>query len=267
MNRSYTRRAAPFGVCLFALVLGGCPSTNLYRTARTLEPGEGDFSLGFSATRIAQSDYEVTDPDSGATSTQEGASVAFPNLVPDLSGHVGVADNVEVGGRVGLGSLLVELDTKLRVVGDRESKTHVAVQPALGYRSAIIVEGYSATLPLIFTHDINSKFSVNVSPFVSYTSYNSTDEDVDVNLEGDALSVGGSLGFQIRGETFHIMPAIEMSKTATTFDDGDNDVASADITYVTFGVTFGWVLGREKQQLDRIERKLDDLGEKLDRDT
>ena len=250
------------GVLLLA-TLTGCPNGALYRTARTLEPGEADVSYTFSATRIAQSDYETTD-ENGDKVTEKGDSVVLPNLIPEISAHVGVVDNLEIGGRLGLGSMIMELDAKYRFVGDKDARMHVAIQPAVGYRTFVFVEGVHATLPLIMTYDITPFLSVNFAPFVSYTNYEAVDDDLDVDFAVTALQAGGGVGLQFRGETFHLMPGVEVSRTFAQAE-AEGSQADADFTFVNFGVTFGFIYGRELKEIKRTQEKLDDMDKKLDR--
>ena len=63
------------------------------------------------------------------------------------------------------------------------------------------------------------------------------------------------------------MPAVDISRTVTDFSSDEGSV-TADVTYMIFGVSFGWESGKEMKKLktmddklDRIENKLDKLGD------
>lgn len=247
---------------LAALSAPGCMASGIYRTAHTLPKGEGDFSMSFSAVRISTAGTTVTDED-GTKHTGKGETVTIPNLIPELSYHIGVADNLELGGRVALAAGLIELDCKYRFVGAPGEPLHLAVQPALGYRSLFIIEGLNATLPLILTYDLSDMVSLNIAPFVSYLDLSTTDDDFGADLNGTFLTTGASVGISLQGETFHIMPAVEFSRTATNFDAGD---AEADISqdFVIFSITFGWGSGKEMKKLKEMDQKLDRIEQKLD---
>jgi len=90
-----------------------------------------------------------------------------------------------------------------------------------------------------------------------------SDEDYELDLAGDFLAGGGSLGVQFRGETFHILPAVEINHSML---DPESEIAetSTSQTYIVFGVTFGWVSGREMKKLDEMDQKLDRIEQKLD---
>ena len=157
--------AVALALALFWLLLVGCPSAGIYRTAHVLDKGVGDFGMGFSAFRVTQSDYTIKD-ESGNEETVDGADFAFYNLIPELSYHVGVADDWEVGGRIALGSMLMELDAKYRFY--HNGPLHLAVQPALGYESFVVLEGPRVTLPLMLTYDLTDNLSVTAFAYGSY---------------------------------------------------------------------------------------------------
>jgi hypothetical protein len=234
-----------------ALLGTGCLTSGMYRTAHVLPEGEGDFSLNVSVVRAT-----VDEPAGPATTT-----VTYPNLVPELSYHYGVARDAEVGGRIALGAGLFEVDAKYRFF--RGQALHLAVQPAVGYRSLGWIEGFHGTLPLILTHDLTPGISLNASAFGTYTSYSATDDfsTDDLNLAGDMLAVGGAIGFQFETRSgFHFMPAVEMQRSV--YRSGDvQDLP--DVTAVILGVTFGWGADERARkmdrQLDRIEEKVDRL--------
>lgn len=255
-----------------AVVLQGCPASGIYRTARTLEKGESDFGLSFNATRYTTADTKITNPD-GTTTTNKGSSIVLPNLIPELNYHVGIAEDMEFGGRIGLTSGLIEFDFKYRFIGGPNEKLHVAVQPAIGYRALFLIEGAHATLPVIATYDLTPSLAVNVAPYVSYLSLSTVADDVDAELDfGGTMVTGGAvLGVAIRGEVFYIMPTIDFSQTMTTISAESSDAngtvkqeEDASISYLVFGVSFGWVSGKELKKLKTMDDKLDRIEKKLD---
>jgi hypothetical protein len=234
-----------------ALLGTGCLTSGMYRTAHVLPEGEGDFSLNVNVVRAT-----VDEPDGGGSAT-----VTYPNLVPELSYHYGVSPNAEVGGRIALGVGMFEVDAKYRFF--RGAATHLAVQPAAGYRSIGFVEGFHGTLPVILTRDLKPGVALNLSAFGTYTSFSATedfDED-DLDLAGDMLNVGGAVGVEFRTPAgFHFMPAVELQRSV--YRSGDFADAP-ELTAVILGVTVGWGADERQramgQQLDRIEEKLDRL--------
>lgn len=234
-----------------ALLGTGCLTSGMYRTAHVLPEGEGDFSLNVSVVRAT-----VDEPGGPGSAT-----VTYPNLVPEISYHYGVARDAEVGGRIALGAGMFELDAKYRFF--RGEATHLAVQPAAGYRSLGWIEGFHGTLPVILTQDLKPGISLNVSAFGTYTSYSVTDdfESDDLDLAGDMLAVGGALGFQFETRSgFHFMPAVEVQRSVHRSGDVQD---LPDVTALILGVTFGWGADERArkmdQQLDRIEGKVDRL--------
>lgn len=238
-----------------ALLSTGCLTTGMYRTADVLPPDEGDFALGFSVVRATVDEPEdPMDPTAGGSET-----FTYPNLVPEISYHYGMAEDVEIGGRIALGAGMIELDTKYRFL--HTPGLHVAVQPAIGYRSLGFIEGFHASLPVILTREVRPRMSLNASVFGTYSNFSATDDfdSEDLDFAGDTVMVGGGVGVQFRTRgSFHFMPALEVQRSV--YRGGDVSDAP-DITAVIFGVAIGWGANERArkvdQQLDRIEQKLD----------
>jgi hypothetical protein len=249
-------------VLVVAAALSGCFTAGVYRTARTLEEGEGDLGFNFAVTRISQ------------TTTSDGTegdeqSVTLPTIVPEINYHLGITDDFEFGGRVAPSSLFVELDGKYRVVGAKDERLHVAVAGHVGYQSAFFIDGLMLLLPVIVTYDVSDHIAVNVAAFgrMGFFSETLDDNEIDVGFTGTATAFGGHIGLELRGETFYIMPAFEVSRWMfeTEGSSGDETVTGdVDTTILQGIVNFGFVFGREKKQLDRVERKLDTMDQKLD---
>jgi hypothetical protein len=180
-----------------------------------------------------------------------------------MSYHVGVADDLEVGGRIVVLGGLMELDTKYRFFRSGDDKLHMAVQPAVGYRSLGLIEGFSASLPLMTTYDINDILSINVAPYISYTDFSTTDDDSSA-FAGSMLSVGGTIGFQFNALTMHFMPTIEISKVIQNMESGGSSTESSDLVMM-FGFVVGFNQGREMAKLNKMDEKLDNMDEKLDK--
>jgi len=270
---SHHRLGSLMAVALVGMLLQACPSTGIYRTAQTLEPGTADMALSFSTTAYKQADKVITNSD-GSTTVDEGLQLILPNLVPEVSFHLGVQDNLEIGGRVSITSGLLEADLKYRFYGSSGDVLQLAVQPAVGYRAFILASGYHFTLPFVATYQFNDMLSLTVAPYGSYLNVSPTDVDVDIGITGNFLTGGAMLGVQFRGENFHIMPSldistsfVDLSETATDVGGSTSSVRDEQITYVIFGLSFGYVSGKELQKLDDMDQKLDRIEEKLDRQT
>ena len=253
------RPTLAFATLLATLALPGCLSAGIYRTARTLEKGEGDLNVTFSAFQIGGVKTTETKAD-GTKVTSESDAITIPNIIPEIAYHIGVTDDFEVGGRAAAGSALLEVDAKYRFF--RSDSMHLAVAPALGFRALGPIEGTAATLPVLATFDLNDSFSVNLAPYVSYSSLTSTDKDLS-GVSGTFVSAGGSVGVQLRGRTVHFMPSIDVSQAMVNLSDSQNSENSS-VRFVVFNLTMGWVSGREHKKLERIEEKLDRMDKKLD---
>jgi hypothetical protein len=228
-------------------LLAGCLPVSSYHSARTLGEGESDFGVTFSSTSYRSADAE--DPQT---------AVVIPGLIPELTYHIGVTDDVQVGGRVAPGFLYGELDLVYRFV--HTPQLHVAVAPALGHVAAIGTLT-SVRLPLLAAYELNDRFSVLGSVSGSSWVVSSVPDVGDVAPAFGAgerffTMVGGSIGFEISGEVAYVRPSFEMNTMTFRPDGADRRVKTGALV-----LHIGRVGGREKKQLDRIEDKIDRLEE------
>ncbi len=227
------------GSVLVAVGASGCLMSGNYHTAKTLEKGTSQVGMTFSTMR-----YEKENSDGSRD------AVALPNIIPEITYHIGVADDVEVGGRAALGSLGIEGDVKYRFL--RSDKVHLAVAPALSYQAAFVFQAVGVRLPVIATYQLSDMIDFNAAAFLAQTNFGNADSDFST-FNGNLTSTGGALGFDIHGETLSIRPAFEFTKYVANVNGDTFD----GFNTVNFLVHIAWTGGREKQQLDRIERKLD----------
>lgn len=231
---------------------GGCLMSGNYHSAKTLAKGESEFGMTFSATR-----YEKTSTDTNGT--VDLSAVVIPNVIPEITYHIGMAENLEVGGRISLGALGMEGDVKYRFL--RSDKLHLAIAPAVSYQAFIVLQGVGLRLPAILTYELADNVDFTAALFGSTTHYSipGTDTDSDFGaFNGTLLSTGGAIGFDLHGETFNLRPSIEFTRYVANLSSG-SDSTSGDFNTVNFLIHFSWVGGREKKQLDRIEHKLDQM--------
>ena len=84
------------GICALvglSFVALGCLPAGNYHSARTL--GKGESSVG---TTFSMQTWEFTD------SSGDTTRITIPNLMPEITYHIGIQENLELGGRVMLGS-------------------------------------------------------------------------------------------------------------------------------------------------------------------
>ena len=72
-------------------------------------------------------------------------------------------------------------------------------------------------------------------------------------FNGTLGAVGAAIGFDLRGETFVIRPAVEFTDYEWDFG-GDSHRRFSTVNVL---VHWAMILGREKKQLNRMERKID----------
>jgi hypothetical protein len=150
-------------IAMAALVMSsGCLLAGNYHSARTLEKGTSSVGLNFSTTT-----YSLDEAD-GTTDR-----VTIPNLVPELTYHVGIEDDLEVGGRVALGALALEADVKYRFFQSPDETLHLAIAPAAFVQSFIIINGVGGRVPIVGTADLSDNISFTAAAFGSVTSYSS----------------------------------------------------------------------------------------------
>jgi hypothetical protein len=204
------------------------------RTARTLPEGGHDLSFSVNVSRVSLGPVEV-----------EGQRIPLqdfnlPNPVPDVLYDYGVTDDVQLGGRLSLGSGLIEAHALLRFVETARGTLHMAVAPAVGYRALGLVNGPVLTLPLIMTLDLNHGMSITGGPVVSYASYSvpGTIDLGDLDIGGQTVYAGGGIGLELRPALgIHLMPAVEVQRSVMRRGDIAN-LPVVDMLF--FGITLGW---------------------------
>ena len=217
----------------------GCMMTGSYQSAKILEQGTSNFGLTFGVNQIKV----------------DSATVSFPNPIPELSYHIGIAKNMEVGGRIAIGSLGGELDYKYRFL--HSGNLHLAMIPAIGYQGLLVMKGVTFSLPMVGTVELSKHFALTAALFGRYAHYSSSDSSINAAVQdivGDAVMFGGGFGPEISGETFFFRPMVEFARV--------NPAGGADWSgwnRMSVAVHLGWIMGREKQQLNRIENKIDKM--------
>jgi hypothetical protein len=239
------RRISFLGVLLlFGLSAGGCAMTGAYQNARILEKGTSNLGLGFALHRISI----------------DSTSVVLPAILPEISYHLGVSRNWEVGGRVALGSLGIGADCKYRFLhGDR---LDLAVAPSLTYQGVFFMSGLTAGVPFLGTLDFSERHSLNFALFGSYSHVSSTDQDMEDALKevgGEVGTWGIALGPEIRGESFFMRPWVEFARSYP-LTESENRWPPYNRLSVTAQI--GWIMGQKNRQLNQIEQKLDKALEK-----
>jgi hypothetical protein len=238
-------------LALVCALAGGCMMAGNYHSAKTLNKGESQFGLTFSGTQ-----YEKTSTDSMGNVTRD--AIVLPNVIPEITYHVGMAENVEVGGRVSIGALGMEGDVKYRFLHD--DKLHMAIAPALGAQAFVLIQGVYVRLPVILTYELADNVDFTVAAFGASEKFSPADSSSSDagEFNGTFVSSGGAVGFDLHGETFSIRPAVEFTRYLYNFSTTSGS-SSDGFNTVNVLVHLAWTGGKEKQQLDRIEHKLDEM--------
>ncbi len=197
-----------------AASLAGCPSPNVYGTARTLPAGQMQHTAAIEFIGVKPS-------------TGEGL---FLPTAPTYQLRLGVTDRVDMGFRLGNLSTL-GFDTKINLV---RGAFDLAIDPGLqGMYLAVGSSGGGLVyfnLPVILGFNLSQSFSIIATPGIAYAlgfGYSSTSSEY--NSDGFAARLG--LGANIRvSRSFALQPEV----TALYFPASEGVIFSAG-----FGFSFG----------------------------
>jgi hypothetical protein len=187
------KRLAILGV----IVLAGCPSFTTMGTARTIEKGKGQFYVAVGGVSLADFEQDASG---------ESLSVGLPSF--ELGGRYGVADGVEVGGKIF--PIGAELNAKIALVRpETPSGLNLSVGPAASvYPFTTGDETVTLAwlhLPLLVGLNVGGSELV-IAPRIS---------DLIVTGGGDSINTvfaGGSLGFAWKvSDGFRILPEISFA--------------------------------------------------------
>jgi len=246
-------------VALVTLAIGtGCPSAAIHRTARTLDPGQSEIAatanIGLTGLSMPASN--------GAPAVS--STTVLPGLVPVLSYHMGVIDNVEFGANISPLTLSIDLDGKWRVARLFDNRLHIALQPTVGLQGLLFAWGANGTLPVIATFDITDMFSVSSWGYGRAGQVRSV---VGGSSDFTITSIGAGVGagVELRGDSFFVMPLIEANTGFNFFGNTFDQYMRTDV--VQFGVSIGYhgdLLRLMNRKLDKIDSKVDRLEHKVD---
>lgn len=242
-----------FAISSLSIVMASsaCFTPSAYRSARVLEKGHTDIGVSFHPSLNRMGGYD------DKNQRDQASNLGDPGLSPDLNFHMGVAQDVEVGGRIQPLSGYAELDTKLRFIGDDDSKFHMAVQPALGISPLIVTMGSNVTLPLIATYEFNDMISWTGYGF-AHAGYTWTMLESD-NSSLINLGLGAGTGVEFHGDNFYMMPYMQVA-TQTTYQ-GDLGHPGLFNDGLTGGISIGW----HGDLLHSMDKKLDKIQEDQER--
>ncbi len=265
------RTSAPWalGVSIAAFLSAGCVTGGALRSAKTLEPGVGELGLGWTATHYSLGDSKVTDPSGAQTVTKNEGSLTLPNLIPEVSYHLGIAENVELGGRVSIGALTGEIDGKFRFL--RTGGLHLAVAPGIAFTPLGFTSILQLTAPVIATYEVTPSFAVTACGKIGYwyltDASASTDSSLAGYLAGSGLFYGGAVGLDFHGSTFAFRPFVDFTRigmsSSTNQGSGQTKVSSS-LMMTTFGFAISLAFGREMKKLEKMDERLDRMERKLD---
>jgi hypothetical protein len=233
-SRSITKldRVLAAGACAaFAALLPGCPNPNLYTTPRTLDPGAVQVQVapemfGASFTETTSTTATASNGTTTTTTQTTPASFLLPT-VPSVGIRAGLADGVEIGGRIpNFDSLAADL--KLRLV---KGAIDVAVDPGIQfyYLAFSAGDGTSESFGVVYLHapllvglNLSKSVSIVASPGFVYTiATASVNDGSNVQQVAGTTGVMGRMGvgFNIRpSKKFSIQPELTFMKAFQNTD-------------------------------------------------
>ena len=247
------------GLC--ALVLAGCPSAGLYRSARTLEPHETDLGLNIDASRAA---WAATSWYDGTGSKPKAAGNAMFLGGPEVHAHRGIVADVEAGGRISFGGPYFEIDGKYRFL--HRDQLHLAVAPLAGWTPGYALRGGRIALPVLASWDFTENWGISAGVQGGYrwanpnpVSIHAQPGDID-NLRWASgtggWNYGGGLSVDWRGERFYVRPTVELVHSTSQPPGIGSDYG---VNTWTVTLSAGWTFGRELAALDKDAKDLDKL--------
>lgn len=252
----------------FAVLLltpGCCLMLGNTSTARTLERGTGEVGLTFGSTTYQ---FETTTFDDPDTPEDEGGekqnlNVTFPVILPEIPFGIAITDDVQFGGRFAPQSLGFELNTKVRFL--HADRLHMAVMPSINYQSWLLVQGTGVRLPMLVTYDVTDILGFTTSVHAAYTDWSFADEDFEPDDDedqntliwnGGLASFGMGAGLDIHTESFFVRPTFEFNRYQSNLNKDFEETFEPFNSYA-FMLNIGFVIGKTKKQLDRMEQKID----------
>lgn len=215
-------------------LLLGCPNPNIYGTPRTIEPGRV-------AHTVAVEGWGATGSDSAG-----GTVGGFVPTLPTYQLRVGVADSVDIGGRIANLSSL-GADVKINPV---RGNFDLAIDPAFQWftisSTASSSSGNSTTaslkvfylhLPLLLGFNLSDKFSIVLSPGIMWSvvsGSSTTDKSTDAAATTKGAFARFGLGFDIRvARNFALHPEV------TALRNLQADEGKVTIYMLGLGFNFG----------------------------
>jgi hypothetical protein len=248
---------------LALLILTGCPAAGVYRSARTLEPGETDLGANLSASRVYRGEVHYGD------GTEEGktkdASVhGIVSAFPEIHVHRGVIPNLEAGARLAPAAGYLELEGKYRFF--QQDGWHVAVAPVAGMAPWGKLSQVRLLLPFLGTYDLNDHWGITAGLHAGYrwvhldaVSEFLQPQEIDElrwSMGEDSPVWGGGIGFDWRTTDFYLRPMLTVEGTGGEIGPvGQKE--GYGITTVQLTFSGGWTFGKEI-------RRFKDAGEQLD---
>lgn len=170
-----------FSLLIVLVVLGnGCASLSGFQDGRTTGKGNGEFGVSFNVN--ASPDFNDLEAEVDST-TVDIPNLYAPNI--ELSGRYGVAEKFDIGLRLNT-NLNVGISGKYQLVGDRTSKTALAIGAEVG-TFGLISGLWNVQVPLFFSLHPTEKFAWYLNP--RYIHQFSA-----IGVDGSLNYIGGNTG-------------------------------------------------------------------------
>lgn len=228
------RSAGLSAAALGSLLLLGCPASQNWTTARTIEEGSVQHTVGVEFLGIAFDDPDCDIDPMSTACTEDLGFIAIP--LPAYAIRFGVSDLLDIGGKFSA-SGTIGFDFKLQLV--RSDAFDLAIDPGLSFISTVTYWN----LPILISLNFGQSVTLTLAPKASYLLVLAGDAGGDEFLL-DGLFLGGGANFQFRaGKSVAITPGFDW-QTLVTEADGR-------LSFFSFGlgVSFGGMPQFGEQQM------------------
>ncbi len=207
-------------VVLGAIVLGGCPASQSWTTARAVEPGRPQHTVGLEWLGVVVE--QDCDPD--VESCPEYLDGFFFYPFPAYAIRFGLSDRIDMAIKASMSGSM-GFDLKLQLV--RSEVFDFAIDPGYSFFGPFI--GY-LNLPLLASLNLGPTTTITLAPKASYIV--PLQDDVDL-VDGFFLGTGANLQIRV-SDSFAITPGVDWSVFVTGGD------AVEAVQYLSFGVGFSF---------------------------
>lgn len=245
--------------------IAACQSAAMYRSARTLEPGENELGAQINWTHYATN--EVTwDTGTIKPTTKTATTQVIYAPVPEFSYHRGLIPNLEAGARLAPAAGYAELDAKYRFYHEK------ALHLAGGLAGGVAPRGDFASKRFAVlghaTWDFDTAWSANFAFHVGYRSVDlpsvdpyklaDTIDQTRLSLGNSGAEFGAGVSAEYRSDMGYVRPGISFSHGSGQIGVPGQE-APYGINVMQITLSGGVYFGKENRRANDTQDKLDQM--------